>query len=87
MRVLNKFLLVKRQQDSNNMSTTGFMYGADDMRELRYQKATVISFGQNVSGIDEGSEILFDKVAGHDVLIDNERLTVIQEKDVVCVLR
>lgn len=85
MRVLNKFLLVKRQQESK-MSTTGFMYGADDMKEIRYQKGTVISFGQNVAGVEENSEILFDKVAGHDVLIDNERLTVIQEKDVVCVL-
>jgi|APGre2960657404_1045060.scaffolds.fasta_scaffold05431_2 co-chaperonin GroES (HSP10) len=86
MKVLNKFLLVKREQE-NNMSTTGFMYGADDMRELRYQKATVVSFGQNVMGLEENSEILFDKVAGHDVLIENERLTVIQEKDVVCILR
>jgi co-chaperonin GroES (HSP10) len=86
MKVLNKFLLVNREQE-NNMSTTGFMYGADDMRELRYQKATVVSFGQNVMGVEQNSEILFDKVAGHDVLIDNERLTVIQEKDVVCILR
>jgi co-chaperonin GroES (HSP10) len=69
------------------MSTTGFMYEADDMRELRYQKATVVSFGQNVMGVEQNSEILFDKVAGHDVLIDNDRLTVIQEKDVVCILR
>ncbi len=74
MRVLNKFLLVKRQQE-NKMSTTGFMYGADDMKEIRYQKGTVISFGQNVAGIEENSEILFDKVAGHDVLIDKSQVT------------
>jgi len=39
-----------------------------------------------VSGISVGDEIYFDKAAGHDVLIDDKRLTVIQEKDVVCVL-
>jgi co-chaperonin GroES (HSP10) len=58
----------------------------DDKRELRYNKAVVVSVGSLVSGITDTDEIYFDKAAGHDVLIDEKRFTVIQEKDVVCVL-
>jgi len=53
---------------------------------MRYHKATVVETGVNIDGISSGDVILFDKVSGHDVLIGDQRMSVIQEKDVVCVL-
>ena len=85
MKVLNKFLIVQRVLD-NTENKSGFIMTMDDKRELRYSKAVVVSVGGLVSGITDTNEIYFDKAAGHDVLIDEKRLTVIQEKDVVCVL-
>jgi co-chaperonin GroES (HSP10) len=85
MKVLNKFLIVQRVLD-NTENKSGLIMTMDDKRELRYNKAVVVSVGGLVSGISETDEIYFDKAAGHDVLIDEKRLTVIQEKDVVCVL-
>jgi co-chaperonin GroES (HSP10) len=85
MKVLNKFLIVQRVLD-NTENKSGFIMTMDDKRELRYNKAVVVSVGSLVSGITDTDEIYFDKAAGHDVLIDEKRFTVIQEKDVVCVL-
>jgi co-chaperonin GroES (HSP10) len=85
MKVLNKFLIVERILDKNE-NKSGLIMTMEDKRELRYNKAIVVSVGSLVSGISEANEIYFDKAAGHDVLIDDKRLTVIQEKDVVCVL-
>lgn len=85
MKVLNKFLIVQRVLDKTE-NKSGLIMTMDDKRELRYNKAVVMSIGGLVSGISETDEIYFDKAAGHDVLIDDKRLTVIQEKDVVCVL-
>jgi len=85
MKVLNKFLIVQRVLD-NTENKSGFIMTMEDKRELRYSKAIVVSVGGLVSGITDTDEIYFDKAAGHDVLIDEKRLTVIQEKDVVCVL-
>lgn len=85
MKVLNKFILIERVPDKNE-NKLGLIMTMEDKRELRYSKARVISVGPSVSGMSETSEIYFDKAAGHDVLIDERRLTVIQEKDVVCVL-
>jgi co-chaperonin GroES (HSP10) len=85
MKVLNKFLIVERIADKAE-NKSGLIMTMEDKRELRYSKAVVVSVGGLVSGITDTDEIYFDKAAGHDVLIDDKRLTVIQEKDVVCVL-
>lgn len=85
MKVLNKFIVIERVLDKNE-NKSGLIMTMEDKRELRYNKAIVVSVGSLVSGISEANEIYFDKAAGHDVLIDDKRLTVIQEKDVVCVL-
>lgn len=85
MKVLNKFIVIERTLDKNE-NKSGLIMTMEDKRELRYNKAIVVSVGSLVSGISEANEIYFDKAAGHDVLIDDKRLTVIQEKDVVCVL-
>ena len=85
MKVLNKFIVIERILDKNE-NKSGLLMTMEDKRELRYNKAIVVSVGSLVSGISETDEIYFDKAAGHDVLIDEKRFTVIQEKDVVCVL-
>ena len=85
MKVLNKFLIVERIADKTE-NKSGLIMTMEDKRELRYNKAIVVSVGSLVSGITDTDEIYFDKASGHDVLIDEKRLTVIQEKDVVCVL-
>jgi co-chaperonin GroES (HSP10) len=85
MKVLNKFLIVERIADKSE-NKSGLIMTIEDKRELRYSKGKVVSVGAMVSEISEGNDIYFDKAAGHDVLIDEKRLTVIQEKDVVCVL-
>jgi len=85
MKVLNKFIIVERIA-GNNERKSGLIMTLEDKRELRYNKAKVVSVGAMVSGMSIGDDIYFDKAAGHDVLIDEARLTVIQEKDVVCVL-
>ena len=53
---------------------------------MRYQRGNVKDVGYNVLGIKGGDTIIFDKVSAYDVLIEDERLTIIQEKDVACVL-
>lgn len=83
MKVLSKFVLVKKHPESRE--TSGFMYSVGETRELRYHMADIVDLGDMVKGMKSGDKILFDKVAGHDVLINEDRLTVIQEKDIVCV--
>ena len=85
MKVLNRFILIQRVFEQRE-SKSGFILSGDDSKDMRYHKATVIETGVNIDGISSGDVILFDKVSGHDVLIGDQRMSVIQEKDVVCVL-
>lgn len=85
MRVLSKYLLVKRVNEQKQ-TKTGLLLTSSDSNDMRYHKAIVYKVGDNIIGIAHGDTILYDKVQSHEVVLDNERMTIIQEKDVVCVL-
>lgn len=85
MKVLNKFILIEKSSAPNERAS-GLLMTFDDTKELRYHKASVIDVGSMVIGIVAEDTIYFDKSAGYDVLMNEKRFTVIQEKDVVCVL-
>jgi co-chaperonin GroES (HSP10) len=84
MRVLNKFLLVKRVSEQQQ-TKSGLLLTGEDSNDMRYHKAIVHSVGDAVLGINFEDTILYDKVQSHEVVFDNERMTIIQERDVVCV--
>lgn len=84
MRVLNKFLLVKKVAEQKQTSTGLLLTGADS-NDMRYHKAIVYSVGDAVLGINSEDTILYDKVQSHEIVLDSERYTIIQERDVVCV--
>ncbi len=85
MEVLNKFILVERVHEKKT-SGSGLIMSDEDTSEMRYHKANVRDVGFNVLGIKSGDSVIFDRVSAHDVFIGDERLTIIQEKDVACVL-
>jgi co-chaperonin GroES (HSP10) len=85
MKVLSKFILIDSIKESSERGS-GLLMTAGDTKELRYVKAKVISCGELVNDIPADSIIYYDKASSYDVLIDSKRLTVIQEKDVVCVI-
>lgn len=85
MQVLNKFILIRKINEKKSASS-GLILTGNDSNEMRYHKAEVVEKGDAVECLDKGQEILYDKVSCYDVIIGTERLSVIQEKDVVCVL-
>jgi len=85
MKPIGKNLLIKIIEEEIKTSS-GLLLSSDDASQLRYKKGLVIKSGTEVSTIDEGSLIFFDKRAGFTLIINEEPFTVIQEKDVVVVL-
>lgn len=85
MKVLNKYLIVKKVAEKKQTSTGLLLTGADS-NDMRYHKAIVHSVGDSINGIAYGDTVLYDKVQSHDIILDSERYTIIQERDVVCVL-
>lgn len=85
--VLNKYILVSKVVEEE-ISKSGLALSNADLSDIRYKKATVISVGASVTeGVIHPQEtILYDRVAGHQIRINNETYTIIQEKDVVVCL-
>jgi co-chaperonin GroES (HSP10) len=84
MKVLNKFLLVQRVNEQKQ-TKSGLLLTGEDSNDMRYHKAIVYKVGDNILGINSEDTILYDKVQSHEIILDNERMTIIQERDVVCV--
>ena len=84
MRVLAKYLIVKRiieeVQTSFGMALTDKIASAE-----RYYKGEVISVGDEITNIKEKDIIMYDKNNSFDMLLNGEKLTIIQAREVVLI--
>ena len=62
------------------------MLSSQDAQSFRYKKAEVVKQGTDVKVINSGDIIYYDGATGHEMLIEDNPYTVIQERDVVVVL-
>lgn len=84
MKALNDFIIINKVIEEHKTSG-GLLLTAEDTKELRYQRGTVISFGPLVKSAKEGTDIYYDKVNAFDVRMDGELFTMIRERDLIAV--
>ena len=84
MRAIGEYLIVQDAKQEVR-KTHGGLELTDKHEKIRYITADVVSFGDSVVGIKNGNTILYDRVGGHDVIIDGELLKVIRFRDIVLV--
>jgi co-chaperonin GroES (HSP10) len=85
MKVLNKFILIEKVVEQKQ-SKSGLILSGEEYQDMRYHYGTIFETGSNVSDMSKGDKVMYDKVHSYEVMIDSNRLTVVQEKDIVCVL-
>ena len=85
MKPIGKYLVVKDLQETIK-TESGLILSGEDANQLRYKRASVIASGTDVSVIDEGDELYYDKSHSFTMLIEDVQYTIISERDVVVVL-
>ena len=85
MKAIGKFILIHEIKEQQ-ITESGILLTADDTNQQRYKKGSVIVPGTDVDTVFEGDIIYYDAGAGHDMLIEDNPYTIIQERDVVVVL-
>ena len=85
MQPIGKYIAIKPVEEELK-TKSGLILSAQDAEEFRYKKGLVVKPGSDVSVIKDNDLIYYDRNAGHTMLIDNEQITIIQERDVVVVL-
>jgi|TARA_R100000951_G_scaffold104818_1_gene98209 co-chaperonin GroES (HSP10) len=85
MKLIGKNILIEVIHEEVKTSS-GLLLSTEDTSQFRYSKGKVIEPGTNVEVISKGDVIYYDKRQGYTMLIENDKFTVIQERDVVVVL-
>ena len=85
MQPIGKYIAVK-PIDEEIKTKSGLLLSAQDADDFRYKKGKVIKPGSDVKVIKVDDLIYYDKSAGHSMLVNNESMTIIEERNVVIVL-
>jgi co-chaperonin GroES (HSP10) len=85
MKPIGKYIVVQNVEEEIK-TQSGLILSGEDTNQLRYKKGVVVESGTDVSTIDSGDEIYYDKSTSFTMVINNEQYTIIQERDVVVVL-
>jgi len=84
-KVIGKNIVIKNIEEEVR-SDAGFILSADDVKGFRYKRGVVMMPGTDVSTIKAGDEIYYDKSNSYTMMINDEDVTIIAERDVVIVL-
>jgi len=85
MKPIGKHIVVKKI-DEEVKTSSGLLLSSKDIGDMRYAKAKAIKVGTDVSVINDGDELYYDKSRSYSMVIENESYTIISEGDVVVVL-
>ena len=86
MKAVGRNLIIQKTKEGTTKTKGGLLLAETHRDDIRYVEANVISIGEEIKGIAEGSKIFFDRHAGHKIEIDKETYHVIKAQDVVVVL-
>jgi len=86
MKAIGKYIVIKPIKEQDKKTKGGLILAESQREDIRYRKAEVIEPGTDVSVLDKGDKIYYDRAAGFDVEIQKNIYKVIQEHDVVIML-
>ena len=86
MKAIGRNLIIKIIKESTTKTKGGLILNEKSREDIRYRKATIISIGEEVVGVSKNDTVYFDRNAGHGIEIENEKLHVIKNQDIVVVL-
>ena len=82
MKAVNDYIVVEPIKEQKTTSG-GLLLTDDTDTDNRYKKAKVVSVGNLAELIKEGSVVMYDQHAGHDITYDGLLYKVIRLRDVV----
>lgn len=86
MKAIGRNIIIKKAKEGTTKTKGGLLLAETHRDDIRYVQATVISSGDEIDALKEGSVILYDKHAGHKIEVEKETYHVIKVGDVVVVL-
>ncbi|QDP56259.1 MAG: hypothetical protein GOVbin3009_26 [Prokaryotic dsDNA virus sp.] len=85
MKAVGKYIVVTEIEEQQK-TESGILLTSEDSNQLRYKKGLILLPGTEVSVVKEGDIIYYDKAAGHKMMLHEDVVSIIQERDIVVVL-
>ena len=85
MTPIGKYIVI-RTIDETIKTESGLIMSGQDADQFRYRKGEVIEPGTDVTVIEKGATLYYDKSYSFTMLINDTQYTIIRESDVVVVL-
>jgi len=85
MKAVGKYIVITEIIEQQK-TDSGILLTSDDSNQLRYKKGLIVIPGTEVDVVKEGDVIYFDKASGHKMMLNDEMVSIIQERDIVVVL-
>lgn len=86
MKAIGRNIIIKKAKEGTTKTKGGLLLAETHRDDIRYVEATVVSSGDEIDALKEGSVILYDRHAGHKIEVEKETYHVIKVSDVVVVL-
>ena len=85
MKPLGKYVIIN-QIDEKVKTDFGLIMSGTDTSKMRYKKAEIVKVGTDVSSVNDGDKVYYDKNAGYSMMIGDNTYTVIMERDIIVVI-
>ena len=86
MKAIGRNIIINKVKEGTTKTKGGLLLAENQREDIRYIKASVVSVGDEVSGVKTGDSIYYDRHAGHKIEFENNSYHVIKSGDVVVVL-
>tara|TARA_R100001460_G_scaffold81971_1_gene122921 strand:- start:7607 stop:7864 length:258 start_codon:yes stop_codon:yes gene_type:complete len=85
VKAVGKYIVLSEIEEKQK-TESGILLTSEDSNQLRYKKGLILIPGTDVEVVKEGNIIYYDRNAGHKMMLNEEIVTIISERDVVVVL-
>jgi len=77
MRAIGKYIVIDPVKETGSKTKGGLLLSEAQREDIRYRQAEVIEVGTDVNALKKGNEIYYDRSAGFNIEIKNNRYKVI----------
>ena len=85
MKAVGKYIVITEITEQHK-TESGILLTSDDSNQLRYKKGLIVVPGTDVVVVKTDDVVYYDKNAGHKMMLNEEMVTIINERDIVVVL-
>lgn len=84
MKAIGNYLIIQEDKEAITKTSGGLELTEKLKDDIRYRKGIIVSSGPDILKKDQN--IIYDKIAGHNIESGDELLKVIQLRDVVAII-